>query len=183
VLNRTLLVKARADGPFAICVFEGREFACVVGRNGVVAAAEKREGDGKTPLGAWPLVAGFYRPDRVKALGVCQQPLEADMGWCDAAGDALYNQMCEVGYGASHEVLWHEDTAYDYIGVMDYNLEGAVGAEGRGLGSAIFLHVWRDGAVHTEGCVALKKADLEVVLGGGCVAVEVVLGSRFEENL
>src|SRR5690606_4298684 len=111
------------DGPEAVAVFEGREFTCVVGKTGAIAADEKREGDSKTPLGVWPLVAGFYRPDRVQATGVCQQALEQDMGWCDAAGDVLYNAPCEVGYAASHEVLWREDAAYDYIGVMDYNLD------------------------------------------------------------
>lgn len=164
-----------ANKPAAIASFEGREFACVVGKNGAIAAADKREGDSKTPLGLWPLVAGFYRPDRVDALGVCQQPLERDMGWCDAAGDQLYNAPCDVGYEASHEVLWREDAAYDYIGVMDYNLEGELADDGVGLGSAIFLHVWREGATHTEGCVALKNEDLEAVLAGGCDAVEIVV--------
>lgn len=163
------------NGPQAVAVFEGREFACVVGKTGVIAAADKREGDSKTPLGVWPLVAGFYRPDRVAAAGVCQQELESDMGWCDAAGDALYNAPCEVGYAASHEVLWREDAAYDYVGVMDYNLDGQVAADGKGRGSAIFLHIWREGATHTEGCVALRKDDLEAVLAAGCDCVEVVL--------
>ena len=175
-MTGVLVVKVlEVDGPKALAVFEGREFACVVGKAGAVDAEGKREGDSKTPLGVWPLVAGFYRPDRVDALGVCQQPLEKDMGWCDAAGDALYNAPCDVGYAASHEVLWREDAAYDYIGVMDYNLDGCVAPDGAGLGSAIFLHVWREGASHTEGCVALRKADLETVLAGGCTCVEVVL--------
>ena len=176
MLSGVLLVKARPGGPSAVCTFDGREYPCLVGKTGVCLAEDKREGDGKTPLGRWPLVAGFYRPDRAQALGVCQQPLEADMGWCDAAGDALYNQMCPADYGPSHEFLWLEDTAYDYIGVMDYNLEGAVADDGTGRGSAIFLHVWDDAAAWTAGCVALKRADLEAVLAGGCDCVEVVLG-------
>ncbi|RYG60639.1 MAG: hypothetical protein EON60_06405 [Alphaproteobacteria bacterium] len=173
--GKTLFVKARADGPSAIASFEGRTFACLIGENGAIAAADKREGDSKTPLGVWPLVAGFYRPDRVDALGVCQQPLEADMGWCDAAGDPLYNAACEAGYEASHEMLWRADAAYDYIGVMDYNLEGELAEDGVGRGSAIFLHVWREGAAHTEGCVALRNEDLEAVLAAGCDGVEIVL--------
>lgn len=174
--EKVLHVKARGDGPLASATFEGRRFDCLVGKNGAVAAEAKREGDGRTPLGHWPLVAGFYRPDRVQALGVCQQPLDADLGWCDAAGDALYNQICDADYEASHELLWREDSAYDYLGVMEYNLQGAVAADGKGLGSAIFLHVWRNGATHTEGCVALTKADLEEILAEGCTVVEVVLG-------
>ena len=160
-----------------MATFEGRSFECVVGKNGVIAASDKREGDSKTPLGRWGLVEGFFRPDRGQALGVCSIPLEDSMGWCDAAGDELYNRECPADYDASHEQLWREDAAYDYIGVMDYNLLGGVDEEGIGLGSAIFLHVWREGATHTEGCVALRKADLEEVLRGGCDCVFVELES------
>jgi L,D-peptidoglycan transpeptidase YkuD (ErfK/YbiS/YcfS/YnhG family) len=173
--EKLLTVKARADGPSAIATLDGMTFECVIGKNGAIAASEKREGDSKTPLGMWPLVAGFYRPDRVDALGVCQQPLERDMGWCDSPFDQLYNAPCDVGYEASHETLWREDAAYNYIGVMDYNLEGELAQDGQGLGSAIFLHVWREGAAHTEGCVALREAELEAVLAAGCDAVEIIL--------
>ena len=173
-MPKVLRVKVRESGPLAFAEFGGRTFECVIGKNGVIAAADKREGDGKTPLGLWPLVGGFYRPDRASARGVCQQALERDMGWCDAAGDTLYNAPCVVGYAASHEVLWRDDAAYDYIGIMDHNLDGQVAADGKGMGSAIFLHVWREGATHTEGCVALRKADLEEILEGGVEVVEVI---------
>jgi L,D-peptidoglycan transpeptidase YkuD (ErfK/YbiS/YcfS/YnhG family) len=169
------VVVTAAGGPAAVAHFEGQSYPCVVGKTGVIAADDKREGDSKTPLGRWPLVAGFYRPDTARALGVCQQELDDGMGWCDAPGDALYNQMCEAGYAASHEQMWREDSAYDYVGVMDYNLDGAVAEDGKGRGSAIFLHVWREGATHTEGCVALRKADLEAILDAGVDEVEVVL--------
>lgn len=163
------------DGPAAVAEFGGRTFPCVVGRTGVVAAEDKREGDGKTPLGYWPLVGGFFRPDHARALGVCQQELAPGMGWCDASGDDLYNQMCATDYPASHEDMWGIGAPYDYVGIMDYNLDGAVAPDGKGRGSAIFLHVWVDGATHTAGCVALRKADLEAVLEGGVTVVDVTL--------
>lgn len=174
-MTKVLLVKARADGPLASCEFEGKTYACVIGKTGAIAADAKREGDGKTPLGVFRLVEGFYRSDKVGAAGVCEVPLDDGMGWCDAAGDTFYNNLCPVGYDASHETLWRADASYDYIGVMDYNLQGELAPDGAGRGSAIFLHVWRDGAVQTEGCVALKVADLQEVLRGGVEAVEVVL--------
>lgn len=171
--SKVLVVKARADGPSAICEFGGKTYDCVVGRNGVVAAEDKREGDGKTPLGRFAVVDGYFRPDRNGAVGVCQIPLDEGMGWCDAAEDELYNRECPAGYEASHELLWMESPCYDYIGVMDYNLTGEV-VDGVGRGSAIFLHVWGEHD-YTAGCVALKKADLEEVLAGGCDVVEVVI--------
>ena len=39
-------------------------YACALGRNGAVPAAEKREGDGASPLGHWHVQRVLYRPDR-----------------------------------------------------------------------------------------------------------------------
>ena len=167
-------MKARADGPSAVCEFKGKTYECVVGKNGVIAADNKREGDSKTPLGLFALVDGYYRADRNETAGICRIALDEGMGWCDAPGDELYNRECPADYEASHELLWREDAAYDYIGVMDYNLLGETVADGQGRGSAIFLHIWQEGATHTEGCVALHKADLEEVLAAGCDGVEVL---------
>jgi hypothetical protein len=64
------------------------------------------------------------------------------------------------GAVASHEVLWRDDTAYDYLGVLDYNLHPVVPH----AGSAIFLHVWHPTSTVTQGCVALKAHDLTPML-------------------
>ena len=171
---RVLTVRVLDDGgPLASCEFAGKTYDCVIGKTGAIAAEHKREGDGKTPLGKFALVDGYYRPDRNGAAGVCAIPLDESMGWCDAAGDELYNRECPADYAASHERLWMDRVCYDYIGVMDYNLLGEVTEDGKGRGSAIFLHVWGEND-YTAGCVALRKADLEEVLAGGCDAVEVV---------
>jgi L,D-peptidoglycan transpeptidase YkuD (ErfK/YbiS/YcfS/YnhG family) len=175
---KTLKVTAKADGPGAVCEFEGRRFDCLIGRTGVIAAADKREGDGKTPVGKWRLLFGFYRSDRLsepRGSVVEWLPLEPGMGWCDASGDEQYNLPVPIGYSASHEQLWRKDAAYDLIGVLDHNMPGKMAVDGKGLGSAIFLHVWREDAVQTDGCVALKKADLIAVIEGGVGVVEVVL--------
>ena len=41
----------------------GGEARAVCGRGGV--RADKREGDGASPEGTFPLLYGFYRPDRI----------------------------------------------------------------------------------------------------------------------
>lgn len=148
-------------GAEAEAEWHGRKLACRIGRSGVLPAEVKREGDGATPLGRWQVLYGFYRADRVakpkgKLLWV---PLTERDGWCDAAGDALYNQWVPAGYGASHEVMWREDAAYDYVVVLNHNQPPVAG-----MGSAVFLHVWREGATHTAGCVALKADDLAPIL-------------------
>ena len=48
-----------ADGT---CRFGGAVYRCALGRGGIVA--DKREGDGGTPAGIWPLRRLLYRPDR-----------------------------------------------------------------------------------------------------------------------
>ena len=42
-----------------------RTIPCSIGKGGLIAAADKREGDGTTPIGAWPIRGVLLRPDRV----------------------------------------------------------------------------------------------------------------------
>lgn len=154
-----MIFKALSSGSFVI---GERRVACALGRNGVVAAALKREGDGKSPLGRFPLRRALYRSDRLDpprtalpltALG----PLD---GWCDAPEDPAYNRPVVHPYPASAERLWREDSIYDLIVVLGHNDDPVV----KGLGSAIFLHVARPAFTGTEGCVALGLHDLLEVL-------------------
>ncbi len=43
---------------------DGAVTPCLIGRGGAVAADAKREGDGATPRGRWPLREVLLRPDR-----------------------------------------------------------------------------------------------------------------------
>lgn len=128
-------------------------FPCALGQGGV--KARKREGDGATPLGAWPLRRVLYRSDRIcrPRTGLPVQVIRRDDGWCDAAGDRNYNRPVRHPYGASAERLWREDGLYDLVIVVGYN----DGPRVRGSGSAIFLHVARPDYAPTEGCIALRK--------------------------
>ena len=67
---------------------------CALGRGGVVAAADKREGDGRSPLGRWPILRVLYRPDRGEApvTALPTAAIAPDDGWCDAPGDPAYNR-------------------------------------------------------------------------------------------
>src|SRR5580658_9914661 len=96
---------AYADGRFNLA---GRWTRCAIGPAGVVAAAVKREGDGASPAGAWPLRRVYYRPDRRAApkTGLPVVPLLPDDGWCDASGDGAYNRPVKLPYAASAEALW-----------------------------------------------------------------------------
>jgi L,D-peptidoglycan transpeptidase YkuD (ErfK/YbiS/YcfS/YnhG family) len=142
--------------------FGGLHFRCALGRGGALPEAEKREGDGATPLGRYPLRQIFYRPDRMAApqTRLPLQALTPQDGWCDDPHDPAYNRFVALPYAASHEKLWREDAVYDVIVVLGHNDDPPV----PGLGSAIFMHVARPDYSGTEGCVALALPDLLALL-------------------
>jgi L,D-peptidoglycan transpeptidase YkuD (ErfK/YbiS/YcfS/YnhG family) len=149
-----------------------RRFRCAIGRGG--RRRDKREGDGATPVGSWPMRRLLYRADRLAApqTGLIIAAIGTTDGWCDAPQDPNYNRPVLLPYPASAEALWREDGVYDLIVPLGYNDAPVVA----GAGSAIFLHVARPDFSPTEGCVALALADLLTVLreadGGSQVIVE-----------
>lgn len=150
---------ALSDGRFE---FDLGATRCALGRGGVVEAAAKREGDGATPLGRWPLVRVLYRSDRLApprtALAVAA--LKPEDGWSDDPADPDYNHPITHPHAFSAERLWREDELYDVVVVLAHN----DGPPVPGLGSAIFLHCAKPGYPPTEGCVALARDDLLAVL-------------------
>lgn len=142
--------------------FAGRVVRCALGPAGVVEADAKREGDGATPLGVWPMLRVLYRPDRGEApdTALPVAPLAPDDGWCDDPADASYNRPVTLPYPASCETMWREDELYDVVVILAHNDDPPV----PGLGSAIFLHCAKLDYPPTQGCVALAKADLLEVL-------------------
>jgi L,D-peptidoglycan transpeptidase YkuD (ErfK/YbiS/YcfS/YnhG family) len=140
--------------------WRGRVARCALGRNGI--RDDKREGDGATPAGCFPLREVYFRADRLAApsTGLPASPVSPDLGWCDDPADAAYNRPVRLPYAARHERLWRDDELYDLIVVIGYN---DVPVE-PGRGSAVFLHVARPDFAPTQGCVAMRLADLSDLL-------------------
>jgi L,D-peptidoglycan transpeptidase YkuD (ErfK/YbiS/YcfS/YnhG family) len=144
----------------------GGSAAAAVGRAGV--KADKREGDGATPAGTYPLVSILYRPDRV-APPLSQLPVKPLMpsdGWVDEPTDANYNRPVPLPYPASAEQMWREDGLYDALVVIGYNMEPVV----PGAGSAIFIHIATPDFAPTAGCIAVRREillELLPLLGPG----------------
>ncbi len=148
-----------------------RRYSCRIGRAGIAALGEKREGDLKTPSGSFALRCVYYRPDRMQppktSLPVIA--LTPEDGWCDDPAHPLYNRPVKLPFDGRHEKLWREDHVYDLIIPLGYN-DGADEAGNPtpiipGAGSAIFMHLMREDREGTEGCVALGLGDLLAVLG------------------
>lgn len=138
----------------------GRVARCALGRGG--ARADKREGDGATPIGCFPLRRVLYRADRIARpqIGVPVARIDPHLGWCDDPADDAYNKPVLLPYAARYERLWRDDAVYDLLAVIGYNDDPIE----PGLGSAIFLHVARSDFAPTEGCIALRLADLSELL-------------------
>lgn len=144
------------DGETWVAACPVGRWRCAIGRGGV--RRDKREGDGATPAGAWRLRRVLYRPDRLSApeTALPVAALAPDDGWCDDPGDPHYNQPVKLPFAARHERLWRDDEIYDVIVVLGHNDDPVQ----PGAGSAVFLHLAREGYGPTEGCVALARPDL-----------------------
>jgi L,D-peptidoglycan transpeptidase YkuD (ErfK/YbiS/YcfS/YnhG family) len=160
------IAPARAAGSGQISVSPDRILSygnvrvpCVVGRRGVVRG--KREGDGATPAGKFPLRRLLYRPDRLAGIetGLPVRVLTHADAWCDDPRTREYNTLIQLPFPRHAEPLWRQDHLYDVLIVIGYNDDPVV----PGRGSAIFLHVAPEGLAGTDGCIAIAfSALLEV---------------------
>jgi L,D-peptidoglycan transpeptidase YkuD (ErfK/YbiS/YcfS/YnhG family) len=141
-------------------VIGARSFPCLLGRTGLTF--RKREGDGKTPIGCFRLIEVLTRRDRIANLSchLRQRQITAAIGWCDAPGHHLYNREVVLPFSASHETLWRNDSAYDCLVILDYN----IAPRRQGHGSAIFFHLADRSAQFTQGCVAVSLNDMRKIL-------------------
>lgn len=145
-----------------VLTFMGKKYRAAIGKTGMTA--DKREGDGASPIGEWKLRYVMYRADRVPApkTGLPTHVLGPQNGWCDASSSSRYNRPVRLPFNASHEKLWRDDPVYDVIVTLDHNDSPAVA----GRGSAVFIHIARPEYEGTEGCIALARADLYEILAG-----------------
>ncbi len=133
-----------------------KSYPIAIGTNGL--NNHKQEGDETTPTGVFPLGRLFYREDRLSlphtTLSVI--PIQHNYGWCDDVTCAQYNTLIVLPHSGNYEQLYRDDEIYDVCIELGYNNNPVV----QGLGSAIFIHIAREGLPPTRGCVALAKEDL-----------------------
>jgi L,D-peptidoglycan transpeptidase YkuD (ErfK/YbiS/YcfS/YnhG family) len=158
---RTLRVKARPGDPTrGWLTVAGRHLPVALGRGGI--KANKREGDGATPRGRFRLIRLWWRPDRMPrpASRLPIRRITRVDGWSEDPADRRYNRPIRLAPGAPGDRLWRDDPLYDLIIEIDHNTRPRVA----GRGSAVFLHVAREGFRPTAGCVAFTAAALRRLL-------------------
>lgn len=157
-----------------------KTYSCQVGKGGILV--NKKEGDGATPAGDFPIREIFYRADKlskddiarleaVRKKDLSVRALTPDDGWSDDSRSPSYNQHISIAEylktplpNLSYEKLWRDDDVYNIIVVIGYNDQPIV----KGKGSAIFMHLQRRAAngdiVPTIGCVSFAPSDLMDVI-------------------
>ena len=128
----------------------------VLGKNGFSPSGEKKEGDGRTPSGIFPLGTTFGYAPAVET-GLPYRQVTAEDFWIDDPQSPQYNQWITGTPAAkSFEKLKRDDDLYKYGIVIEYNTNPVI----QGAGSAIFLHVWRSPESPTTGCVAVSEENM-----------------------
>lgn len=130
-----------------------------LGKNGIISAAKKKEGDGYTPDGVYDIKRAFgYDTFSTKLPYIRLTPNDY---WVDDPASANYNRLVRqrptVG---SCEKMMRDDNLYKIGFVIEYNTESSVA----GKGSAIFAHIWRSYDSPTLGCIAMSETDLAELL-------------------
>lgn len=141
--------------------FNGKEYKCALGSGGVKQG--KKEGDGVTPVGSFPIREVMYRKDQLDEKPKTALPvreIQKDDGWCDEESCKDYNKKVKLPHSGSHEELWRNDRVYDIIVILGYNDSPPEPEKG----SAIFMHIARKEFTPTAGCIALTKEDLLEIL-------------------
>ena len=136
-------------------------FHAVIGRNGFAPPGEKKEGDGKTPSGIYPLQLAFGYDGSTKTKMPYRQTLTDDI-WVDDVHARDYNRWTkrQDSQANSYEIMKRDDDLYKYGIVIEYNTDPVI----MGNGSAIFLHVWKCEGMPTAGCVAVSEDDMVKIL-------------------
>ena len=135
------------------------KFKCSIGKKGL--KSKKKEGDNCTPLGVFNIGKVYYRSDRVKKPDTIlkTKKITKNMGWCDDPYNKKYNKEIVLDKKNKGEKLYRRDNTYDVLIVVEYNTKKIKPFKG----SAIFIHLTKNYSP-TEGCIALKKNDLLILL-------------------
>lgn len=136
-------------------------FSATIGERGFAPPGKKKERDGKSPSGVFPLGIAFGYEHSLPTRMDYRQVTENDF-WVDDVDSDDYNRwVTGQGKSASMEPLRRDDNLYKYGIVIRYNMDPVV----KGKGSAIFIHLWKGDGEPTFGCVAMAEENILGLLG------------------
>ena len=141
-------------------LFQHYKIKCAVGKRGI--SKKKVEGDKVTPRGTFKIKCLFYRKDREKNIKTLVKKIiiKKNMGWCDDSKSKFYNKLIFFPFSYSAEKLYLKNNIYDMILILDYNMKPII----KNKGSAIFIHIAKRKYNKTEGCIAISKKDMRLLL-------------------
>lgn len=150
VVDRTLTLWKKSD---AGAWQKTLEAPCGCGRLGLTE--NKREGDKKTPVGAFPILYAFgNKPNPGTAMK--WRSVTPNSYWVDdVKRPDTYNTWVESAGKIGGERLANY-YQYDYAMAVGYNTDPVV----PGQGSAIFVHVKSRNHWTTAGCISLERRDM-----------------------
>lgn len=130
-------------------------------RNGIAPLGVKKEGNGKTPSGLFPLEGAFGYSPRIVTKMAYRQTGDDDV-WVDDPCSPDYNtwQRASDTAQVSSEPMRRADSLYEYGLIIGYNRNPVT----KGLGSTIFFHVWKGRGIPTSGCVAMARENMISIL-------------------
>lgn len=136
------------------------EAKAYIGKNGTTK--NKKEGDGKTPLGSFELGRILGTQKKINNRNSLEyQEINENMYWIDDSKSKYYNQLVDISKiekdWNSAEHLIEYKTQYEYLIEIRTNPNNIPG-----IGSAIFLHCSNNKA--TAGCVAVSRDTMEKIL-------------------
>jgi L,D-peptidoglycan transpeptidase YkuD (ErfK/YbiS/YcfS/YnhG family) len=173
VTLQTIQVRAKPGQPSRGWLVAGPlALPVALGRGGI--RANKREGDGGTPRGAFRLRRLWWRADRAPRPRTLLpvRPIRAEDAWCENPRDRHYNQAVRLAAGHPGDRLQRADRLYDFIIELDHNTRPRIA----GRGSAVFIHIARPGFAPTAGCVALDARALRRLLPNIGTRTRIVIG-------
>jgi len=140
--------------------FKKLKLRCSLGKAGI--KKKIKEGDNITPRGVFKIIKLYYRADKIEKIQTQIRKIKnkKKIGWCDDPRSVFYNKQIKLPNKFSHEKLYRNDNLYDFILVLNYNMNPIV----KNKGSAIFIHVAKNNYQPTHGCIGLKKIDLLTIL-------------------
>ena len=154
-----MILKLRNNNTLEVDDFQ---FRCCIGKKGLISSKKKEEGDLSTPKGFYKLKELYYREDKYKKLEckLKKKIIKKNLGWCCDSTKKSYNKVIKITKkNKKYEKLYRDDTKYDIIIILDYNMKKTI----PGKGSAIFIHITKD-YKPTAGCIAFKEKDLLIML-------------------